>query len=137
MMETLSNFDNVSSVRDREAVLIDPIQNENELQVWTQRETDNTKKEKAELRKEMNENVQRMTREVKNSRRIQSIPRRKDTEQTTLRIETLKHMNNGDGEINASDTENQENRIQDIPFRPSEGNEPRTPIQPISVQNLQ
>ena len=39
MMETLSNFDNVSSVRDREAVLIDPTQNENELQVWTQRVT--------------------------------------------------------------------------------------------------
>ena len=39
----------------------------------------------------MNEKVQRMTREVKNSRRLQSIPRRKDNEQTTSRIETLKH----------------------------------------------
>ena len=39
MMETLSNFDNVSSVRDRKAVLFDPTQTENELQVWTQRVT--------------------------------------------------------------------------------------------------
>ena len=42
MIETLCNFDNVSSVRDKEAVLIDPTQNENEMQVWTQRVTDNT-----------------------------------------------------------------------------------------------
>ena len=42
MIETLCNFDNVSSVRDREAVSIDPTQNENELQVRTQRVTDNT-----------------------------------------------------------------------------------------------
>ena len=42
MTETLRNFDNDSSVRDREAVLIDPRQNENEMQVWTQRVTNNT-----------------------------------------------------------------------------------------------
>ena len=45
-------------------------------------------------------------------------------------------MDNNDDEINASDTENQESRIQDKPIRPSETNEFRTPIQPISIQNL-
>ena len=30
----------------------------------------------------------------------------------------------------------QENRIQDNPFRPSETNELRTPIQPVSIPNL-
>ena len=89
----------------------------------------------AELRKEMNEKLERMMREVKSSR-TKSIPRRKDNEQTTSRIATPKHINNDDGEINASDTENQENRIQDNPFGPSEINELRTPIQPISIQNL-
>ena len=47
MIETLSNFDNVSSVRDREDVLIDPTQNEKEMQVWTQRVTHNSNKEMA------------------------------------------------------------------------------------------
>ena len=64
MIETLSNFDNVSSVRSREAVLIDHTQNENEMQVWTQRVTDNTNKEMAELRKELNEKLERMMKEV-------------------------------------------------------------------------
>ena len=39
MTERLSTFDNVSSVRDGEAVLTDSTQNENEMQVWTQRVT--------------------------------------------------------------------------------------------------
>ena len=39
MIETLSIFDNVSSVRGREAALVDPTQNENEMQVWTQKIT--------------------------------------------------------------------------------------------------
>ena len=55
MIETLSNFYNVSSVKDRKAVLIDTSQNENDMQVWTQRVIDNTNEEIAELRKEMNE----------------------------------------------------------------------------------
>ena len=37
MIETFSNFENVSSVKNREAVLIDPTQNDNEMQVWRQR----------------------------------------------------------------------------------------------------
>ena len=74
-------------------------------------------------------------REVKN-RRSQSIPNRINNQKTTSRIETPKHINNNDGELNASDTEIQENRIQDDPLRPTETNELRTPIQPISSQNL-
>ena len=60
-----------------------------------------------------------MMREVKNCKRTQSIPRRNNNEQTTSRIGTPNHMNNGDGGMNASDTENQENTIQDNPFGPS------------------
>ena len=93
MIETLSNFDNVSSVRDREAVLIDPTQNENEMQEWTQRVTDNTNKEMAELRKQMNEKLEKMMREMRSNRRTQSIPNRKIIGQTTSKIETPKHMN--------------------------------------------
>ena len=40
------------------------------------------------------------------------------------------------GEINASDTDDQENKKQDNPFRPSETNEIRTPRQLICIQNL-
>ena len=52
LIETLGNFDYVSSVRSREAALIDTTQKENEMQVWTQRVTDNTNRELAELRNE-------------------------------------------------------------------------------------
>ena len=89
----------------------------------------------AELRKEINEKFKRLMREGKNSRRTQSIPSRKVNGPTTSIIETPKHINNDDGEMNVSDTENQENRIQKVPFRPSETNELRTPIQPIFIQN--
>ena len=98
------------------------------MQAWTESVTDNTNKEMAELRKEMNKKLEGMMREVKNSRRIQSISSRKNNGQNTSRIETPKHINNDDGEINASDTENQEKRMQDNPFRPSEANDLRTPI---------
>ena len=90
----------------------------------------------AELRKEMNEKLERIMREVKDSRKTQSFPSRKDNGQTTSRIETPYYINSEDGDINASDTKNQENRLQDNPFRPSETNELRTQIQPISIQNV-
>ena len=90
----------------------------------------------AELRKEMNDKLERIMREVNNSRRTRSIPRRKGNGQTTSRIETPIYINSDDGEINASDTENQESRLKDNPFRPSETNELRTQIQPISIPNV-
>ena len=73
---------------------------------------------------------------MKIKRRTQWIPSKRHHGQTTSRIETPKHINNDDCEMNASDTENQENRIQDNPFRLSETNERRTPIQPAPIQNL-
>ena len=66
----------------------------------------NTNEEMAELRKEMNEKKAKMMREVKNSRRAQSIHGRSNNGQTTSRRETPRHINNDDGEINASDHEN-------------------------------
>ena len=67
IIATLSDVDNVSSVRDRESVLIDSTENENEVQVWTQRVTDNTNRELTELRKEMNDNLEKMMRDISNS----------------------------------------------------------------------
>ena len=78
MIETLRNFDNSRSVRGREAVLNDSTHNEIEMQVWTQKVTDKTNKEMAELKKEMNEKLEKVLREVTNSRRTQSIPSGKD-----------------------------------------------------------
>ena len=75
LIETLGNFDYVSSVRSREAALIDTTQKENEMQVWTQRVTDNTNRELAELRNEWK--ARKMMREAKNSRRRQSVSNRK------------------------------------------------------------
>ena len=86
----------------------------------------------AELRKEMNEKLEKMMREVKNSRRTQSISSKRNNGQTM----PPKHINKDGGEEKASDTENQENRTQDNPFRPSETNELRTPIQQIPIENL-
>ena len=47
-----------------------------------------------------------------------------------------KSENNNNGERNASDTEAQENKIQDNSFFPSETEELRTRVQPIPIQNL-
>ena len=51
-------------------------------------------------------------------------------------METPKHQNDEDGKIDVSHTNNQENAMQDNPSRPSEMSELRTPVQPVSVQNL-
>ena len=55
VIETLSNFGNVSSVRGSETILVDATESENKMQVWTQRMADNTNRKMAELRKQMNE----------------------------------------------------------------------------------
>ena len=136
VIETLSNFENVSSVRDEEIALDSGTQNENEMQIWTQRLSDRTNKEVANLRKEIDEKLEKILKEIKNNRRTQSVPNRRYREQNTPRAETSKYTSNEDGEENASEPENQEREIQDNPFRPSNLNELRTPIQPLSIQNI-
>ena len=136
VIETLSNFENVSSVRDEEIALDSGTQNENEMQIWTQRITDKTNKEVTNLRKEMDEKLEKILKEMKNNRRTQSVPNRRYREQNTPRAGTSKYISNEDGEENASETENQECEIQDHPFRPSNSNELRTPMQFLSIQNV-
>ena len=136
LIETLSNFENVSSVRDEEIALDSGTQNENEMQIWTQRITDKTNKEVTNLRKEMDEKLEKILKEMKNNRRRQSVPNRRYREQNTPRAGTSKYISNEDGEENASGPENQECEIQDNPFRPSNLNELRTPMQPLSIQNI-
>ena len=132
VIETLSNFENVSLFRDEEIALDSGTQNENEMQIWTQRISDKTNKEVANLRKEMDEKLEKILKEIKNNR----TPNRRYREQNTPRAGTSKYTSNEDGEENASDPENQECEIQDNPFRPSNLNELRTPIQPLSIQNI-
>ena len=136
VIETLSNFENFSSVKDDEAALNSGIQNENGIQIWTQRLSDKTKKEVGNLRKQMDERLEKVLKEMKNSRRTQFVPGRRYREQNTPRTETSKYIDNEDGEENASEPENQECEIQDNHFRPSNLNEFRTPIQPLSMQNI-
>ena len=135
VIETLSNFENVSSVRDEEIALDSGTQNENEMQIWTQRKSDKTNKEVANLRKEMDEKLEKILKEMKNNR-TQSVPSIRYREQNTPRAGTSKHTSNEDGKENASEPENQECEIQDNPFGPSNPNELRTPIQPLSIQNI-
>ena len=52
-------------------------QNENEMQIWTQRITDKTNKEVTNLRKEMDEKLEKILKEMKNNRRTQSVPNRR------------------------------------------------------------
>ena len=73
---------------------------------------------------------------MKNSRRAQSVPSRRYQKQNTPQVGTSKNINYGDDEENASDPEDQENEIQDNPFRPSSMNELRTPMQPLNIQNI-
>ena len=65
VIETLSNFENVSSVRDEETALDSGTQNENEMQVWTQRIADKTNKEVTNLRKEMDEKLEKILKRCK------------------------------------------------------------------------
>ena len=83
VIETLSNFENVSSVRDEEIALDSGTQNENEMQIWTQRISDKANKEVANLRKEMDEKLEKILKEMKHNRRTQSVPNRRYREQTT------------------------------------------------------
>ena len=73
---------------------------------------------------------------MKNSRRAQSVPSRRYQKQNTPQVGTSNNINYGDDEENASDPEDQENEIQDNPFRPSSMNELRTPMQPLNIQNI-
>ena len=68
------------------------------MQAWTRRINDETNKEMSELRKEMNEKLEEMMREVKNSKRTESVPNKKNCEQTTARKETPNHIDVEDGE---------------------------------------
>ena len=106
------------------------------MQIWTQRISDKTNKEVANLREEMDEKLEKILKEMKNNRRTQSVPNRRYREQNTPRAGTSKYTRNDDGEENASEPENQECEIPDNPFRPSNLNELRTPIQPLSMQNI-
>ena len=136
VIETLSNFESVSSVRDEETALDSGKQNENEMQVWTQRIADKTNKEVTNLRKEMVEKLEKILKEMKNNRRTQSVLNRRYREQNTPKVGTSKYISNEDGEENASEPENQEREIQDNPFRPSNLNELKTPMQPLNIQNI-
>ena len=54
---------------------------------------------------------------MKNSKNGHSLPANENYEQNTSQMETPEHANNGDGELNESNVDNQENRIQDNPFK--------------------
>ena len=84
----------------------------------------------------MDEKLEKILGEMKNSRRTQSVPNRRYREQNTPRAGTSKYVSNEDGEENASEPENQEGEIQDNSFRSSNLNELRTPIQNLSMQNI-
>ena len=131
-----SKFENVDSVREGEAALVSGSQNEDKMQVWTQRITDKTNKEVSDLRKEMNEKLEKMLEEVKNSTRAQSLASRRYQEQNIPQVGTSKNINNRDDEENASEPEGQEIEIQDNPFTPSNMNELKTPMQPPIIQNI-
>ena len=92
VIETLSNFENVSSVRNEEITLDSGTQNENGMQIWTQRISDKTNKKVANLRSEMDEKLEKILREMKNSRRTQSVPNRQYREQSTPRAGTSKYI---------------------------------------------
>ena len=73
---------------------------------------------------------------MKNGRRAQSMPSRRYQKQITPQVGTSKNTNNEDDEANTSEQEDQENEIQDSPFRPSNMKELSTPMQPLNIQNI-
>ena len=89
-IETLSNFENVGSVREGETALVSGSQNEDEMQVWTQRITEKTNEVVSDLRKEMNKKLEKMLKEMNKSRRAQSVLSRRYQEQNTPQVGTSK-----------------------------------------------
>ena len=53
------------------------------MQVWTPGIFEKTNKELSDLRKEMNRKMEKMLKEMKNSRKAQSVPNRRYQEQNT------------------------------------------------------
>ena len=116
--------------------LVSGSQNEDEIQVWTQRKTEKTNKEVSDLREEMNEKLEKILKAMKSSRKAQSVTNRRYQEQNTPQAATSKNKNTKDDEANVSEPEDQENKIQDSPFRPSNMNEFKTPMKPLNIQNI-
>ena len=136
VIETLRNFENVSSVREGETAFASGSQNEDEIQVWTQRITEKTNEEVSDLRKGMNEKLEKMLKEMENSSRAQSVPSRRYQEQNTPQVGTSENTNNINDEANASEPGSQESEIQDNPFGLSNMNELRTPMQSLNNKNI-
>ena len=65
----------------------------------------------------MNRKLEKMLKETKNSRGVQSVPNRRYQEQNTPQVRTSKNTNNEDDEANASEPEGQENEMQDNSFK--------------------
>ena len=78
----------------------------------------------------MNGKLEKMLKEMEKSRRAQPVPSRRYQEENTPQLGTSKTTNY------ASEPKNQENEIQDNPFRSSNLNELRTPMQPVNIQNI-
>ena len=64
------------------------------------------------------------------------MPSRRYQVQNTPQVGTSRNINNEDDEAKASEPGDQENEIQHNPFRPSNLNEIKTPMQPLSIQNF-
>ena len=84
----------------------------------------------------MNEKLEKMFKEMKNSRKAQAVPGCRYQEQNTPQAGSSKNTNNKDDEANASEPEDQENERQDSRFRPSNINELRTPMHSLNIQNI-
>ena len=84
----------------------------------------------------MSEQLEKMLEEMKNSSRAHSVPSRRYQEQDTPQAGTSKNTNNRDDEANASEPEDQENEIQESPFRLSSINELRTLMQPLKLPTI-
>ena len=137
IIETLSNFGNVDSAMEEESALASGSLNENNIQFWTQGITDKTKREMSELRKEMNDKLERVLKEMKKNRGTQSEPNRRYREKNALQIGTSKNTKSIGGEAHASDAEIQQNEIRDSPSRPSKVKELRTPMQNLNIQSIE
>ena len=64
------------------------------------------------------------------------MPSRRYQEQKTPQVGTSKSTDNRDDEGNGYEPENQKCEIQDNPFRPSNMNEFKTPMQRLIIQNI-
>ena len=114
------------------AQLREPSETSNEIQVWTERMSQENRSQINEIRQEMNSKFEMLLQEIKENRSVSAItnPRSEVGENPPLNPTSSR---NTMSEVENASNKKTRNEIQDTPFRSSEMIELRQPVEPINL----